>query len=82
MMGRMQKRAAEARVYLVSGGEGGYQLGCVCLGEAARHHHCGLDRRTSANGPVAGMRQTALPPEAFSTSATTSACDVSSSSVA
>lgn len=82
MIGRMQKRAAEARVCLVSGGEGGYQLGCVCLGEAARHHRCGLDRRTSANGPVAGMRQTALPPEAFSTSATTSACDVSSSSVA
>ena len=35
MMGRMQKRAAEARVYVVSGGEGGYQRGCVCLGEAA-----------------------------------------------
>ena len=82
MMGRMQRRAAEAPVYLISGGEGRYQLGCVCLGEAARHHHCGLVRRTSANGPAAGMRQTALPPEAFSTSATTSACDMSSSSVA
>ena len=82
MMGRMQKRAAEAPVYLISGGEGRYQLGCVCLGEAARHHHCGLGQRTSANGPAVGLRQTALPPEAFSTSATTSACDVSSSSVA